>query len=156
MATKLEHPSWCDPTFCDAPTETPITYNPAQGTRHHSNPVELARSGSLMFTLPFSLSNTLHAAERGVWAWLTQAVAPWKCATYLRVGLWNPGSVPPEELFSLEMNPAHMTDPSQPLSGGERLRHLCTFALSEQKAQAARTLEELLATRDRPFTTVKQ
>jgi hypothetical protein len=124
-----EHPIWCDPTFCDALAELPLMNGPQYPhTRHHSIPVQIGVSVFDVFTGP-EISGPLLDKQGGVFAWLTQAVAPWQCTTYLRIGLYQPDVGRPEQLLSVPMEPRNTVVSSSPMSAGERLWHLCTHAL---------------------------
>ena len=68
------HPAWCDRARCTAdPASQAAGYRPGVGGGHRSAPVPLDRTCA--FPVP------ARAGE----AWLTQAVAPWPCSTYLLV-----------------------------------------------------------------------
>jgi hypothetical protein len=124
-----EHPIWCDPTFCDAPAELPAMGGGRYPfTAHHSIPVQIGVSVFDVFT-GGKIQGPLLNADGGTFAWLTQAVAPWKCTTYLNIGLYQPNVGCPESLLHVPMAPRNTIAPSLPMAAGERLWHLCTHAL---------------------------
>jgi hypothetical protein len=68
------HPAWCDRSRCTAdPASQAAGYRPGAGGEHRSAPV------------PLDLTCAMWLPGRHGEAWLTQAVAPWLCSTYLRV-----------------------------------------------------------------------
>jgi hypothetical protein len=71
------HPDWCDPDLCTAdPAATVADGNRAgAGGQHRSAPV------------PLNLTSAIWLPQRAGTASLTEAVAPWPCAPYLRVCL---------------------------------------------------------------------
>lgn len=69
-----QHPAWCDRSRCTAnPSGQANGYRSGLGGEHRSAPVPLDLTCAMW--LPG------HAGE----AWLTEAVAPWPCATYLHI-----------------------------------------------------------------------
>lgn len=137
--TYVEHPSWCDPVFCTAPKEpfNRAEWNKApKNSQHHSTPMQLDRFAGCWHPIGLTTETYATFANHGTFAWLTQAVAPWSCSTYLNIGAYEPSKAP-AALFHLPMEPNHLIDQRQPLSAGERLPHLCRTALSEA-AEAAR------------------
>lgn len=130
---KTIHPGWCDPTLCTAPAyqETDEEYaarDRASARAHCSTPVQLHEHASIMFDWRVPEALTIG----GGWAWLTAAIAPWKCSTYLRIGAWmGPGKeMNPLSLFGLELSPRYRIAPSFPMSGGERLAHLIEYGFA--------------------------
>jgi hypothetical protein len=77
-AVTLVHPSWCDPDRCTAdPASTASNgYQPGDGGEHRSALVRLDLGTSIEL-LPGRLG-TAH---------LSEAAAPWRCSSYLRVRL---------------------------------------------------------------------
>ena len=73
--TALIHPDWCDPTLCTAdPAATRLVgYRAGAGGEHRSTPI------------PLDLRAALWPPTQNATAYLTEAVAPWKCSTFLRV-----------------------------------------------------------------------
>ncbi|GAA2635414.1 hypothetical protein GCM10010399_80200 [Dactylosporangium fulvum] len=70
----MEHPTWCDPTRCTADPTTQIDgYRLGAGGEHLSALVSL------------ELTTCLRLSARSGTAWLSEAVAPWRCAPYLNV-----------------------------------------------------------------------
>jgi hypothetical protein len=68
------HPAWCDRSRCTAdPASQAAGYRADVGGEHRSTPV------------PLDLTCAIWLPDRAGEAWLTQAVAPWPCSTYLRV-----------------------------------------------------------------------
>src|SRR5262245_2516620 len=68
------HPAWCDHARCTAdPVSQADGYRAGAGGEHRSAPV------------PLDLTCAMLLPGRAGEAWLTQAVAPWPCSTYLRV-----------------------------------------------------------------------
>jgi hypothetical protein len=69
-----DHPAWCDPTRCTAdPARQTDGYRSDLGGEHRSVPV------------PVRLTSAVLLPVRDGTAWLSEACAPWTCATYLRV-----------------------------------------------------------------------
>jgi hypothetical protein len=73
-ADTAEHPTWCDRSRCTADPSTQANgYRSGVGGEHRSADVRLnLRAGN--WPIP-------PAAV----AWLSEAVAPWRCSTYLRI-----------------------------------------------------------------------
>jgi hypothetical protein len=68
------HPAWCDPSRCTAdPASQADGYRPDIGGEHRSAPIRL------------DLATVIALAPRIGETYLTQAVAPWPCETYLHV-----------------------------------------------------------------------
>ncbi len=68
------HPAWCDRTRCTAnPARQANGHRPGEGGQHRSAPVRLDLTCA--FPLP------ANAGE----AYLTEAIAPWPCSTYLHI-----------------------------------------------------------------------
>lgn len=126
------HPVWCTPLLCTAPAYEMTTdeYKSDERNRaaeHVSQPVQLAE-GRFDWRVPEALT------KGDVCAWLTRAVAPWQCETYLRVGAWmGPGKeMRPLSIFSLPLSPKHRISAGLfAMSGGERLAHLIEYGFAE-------------------------
>jgi hypothetical protein len=71
------HPAWCDPDLCTADPSATVAdgYRAGAGGQHRSAPV------------PLNLATAIWLPQRAGTAFLTEAVAPWPCAPYLRVSL---------------------------------------------------------------------
>jgi hypothetical protein len=70
------HPAWCDLTRCTAdPASQTDGYRSDLGGEHQSAPV------------PVRLTSAVLLPVRDGTAWLSEACAPWTCATYLHVQL---------------------------------------------------------------------
>lgn len=68
------HPARCDRSRCTAdPASQANGYRPGVGGEHRSAPV------------PLDLTCAMWLPSRAGEAWLTEAVAPWPCSTYLRI-----------------------------------------------------------------------
>jgi len=69
------HPAWCDRARCaaDAAALSGKGYRPGAAGRHRSAPVRL------------DLTTAIALAPQAGKAYLTQAVAPWPCETYLHI-----------------------------------------------------------------------
>jgi hypothetical protein len=73
-ASRAIHPRWCDRSRCTAnPDSQANGYHAGVGGEH--------RSASVLL----DLSCAMWLLGRSGQAWLTEAVAPWRCATYLRI-----------------------------------------------------------------------
>jgi hypothetical protein len=69
------HPAWCDLTRCTAdPVSQADGYRSGVGGEHRSAAIPVDLRGA--FCLPV----------REAAVWLSEACAPWRCATYLRIG----------------------------------------------------------------------
>jgi len=77
--TAIEHPAWCDRALCTAPAEQPAEMNAQAGWHHVSAPVPLGLRTAGSLVLPASDGGGTVTAQ------LAQAVAPWRCETYLRI-----------------------------------------------------------------------
>jgi hypothetical protein len=74
----LHHPAWCDPKRC--------TGNPAATTRDGYQAAGAVGAGEHRSApVPLDLAAAWLLPERSGSAYLSQAVAPWICSTYLRV-----------------------------------------------------------------------
>lgn len=133
---KTTHPGWCDPTLCTAPEfqMTHDEYADRSSTRTHyaqhvSKPVQLAEQAPSVFSwqIPQGLLGG------GAWAWLTRSCAPWKCETYLRIGVWmGPGKeMRPLDLLGIALQPHYRIAESFGMSGGERLAHLIEYGFAD-------------------------
>ncbi|ROO59585.1 hypothetical protein EDC02_1385 [Micromonospora sp. Llam0] len=68
------HPAWCDRSRCTAdPASQTDGYRPGVGGAHRSAPIRL------------DLTTAIALAPQVGEAYLTQAVAPWPCETYLHI-----------------------------------------------------------------------
>ncbi|MBO3741611.1 hypothetical protein J5X75_29300 [Actinoplanes sp. NEAU-H7] len=73
-APDQQHPAWCDPSRCTADPSTQADgYRSGVGSEHRSADVPL-NIGAGSWPIP----------PTGV-AFLTEAVAPWRCSTFLRI-----------------------------------------------------------------------
>jgi hypothetical protein len=74
MPSDQAHPAWCDRSQCTADSASQANgYNPRAGGQHRSADLPLnLRAG--MWPIP------PHAV-----AYLSEAVTPWRCSTYLRI-----------------------------------------------------------------------
>ncbi|MBE1484981.1 hypothetical protein [Plantactinospora soyae] len=72
-----EHPAWCDANLCtaDPVAKAADGYRAGAGEQHRSASV------------PLNLTTAIWLPRRAGTAFLTEAVAPWPCAPYLRVRL---------------------------------------------------------------------
>lgn len=64
---RVEHPEWCDRENCTAPEFRPTEYAPQAQGKHVSAKLRLSGAGTKLEV------------------WLSQAVAPWDCDTYLQL-----------------------------------------------------------------------
>jgi hypothetical protein len=76
-AAAFAHPAWCDPGRCTAdPAATSLSgYRAGTGGQHRSAPI------------PLDLRGAIWLPEQDATAYLTESVAPWRCAPFLRVRL---------------------------------------------------------------------
>lgn len=71
--TAPTHPNWCDADCCTAWTVVPDSYRPGSGGEHRSAPITVRLSGAFP------------PVDGDAEAWLTEAVAPWRCVVHLRL-----------------------------------------------------------------------
>jgi hypothetical protein len=76
--TATGHPAWCDRDLCTAPAEMPATFEQLGDQHHRSAPAALDLRVAGTAVLPGTGAGTVTAQ-------LYQAVAPWRCETYLRL-----------------------------------------------------------------------
>jgi|GEM_PF-5347992 len=74
-APAVAHPTWCDPAWCtaDPAAVTAAGYRAGSGGQHRSAPIRLDLGGAVWLPAPEGT------------ACLTESVAPWSCAPFLRV-----------------------------------------------------------------------
>lgn len=75
----IDHPAWCSPSCCTAPAEQPRTLaETPRGAAHSSALVELPVPPGACALLPTDGPFTAH---------LFEAIAPWRCYTFLAISL---------------------------------------------------------------------
>jgi hypothetical protein len=91
------HPAWCDRTRCTAdPASQANGYRPSIGGQHRSAPLRLDLASA--FPLPKPTGE----------AYLTEAVAPWPCSTYLRIRVGDAEVSIPAEQAAPVLSALHM------------------------------------------------
>ena len=75
---QFRHPAWCDPAHCTGdPAETADTSNGVNSGEHRSAPIPLTLPGVFWQEGP----------AKPVIVFLSQAITPWTCEVFLRVGV---------------------------------------------------------------------
>ncbi|MBO3737987.1 hypothetical protein [Actinoplanes flavus] len=73
-APDQQHPAWCDPSRCTAEPSTQADgYRSGVGGEHRSA------------DLPLAVRPAVWPTPDRIEAFLTEAIAPWRCATFLRI-----------------------------------------------------------------------
>jgi hypothetical protein len=93
----IRHPAWCHHTRCTAnPASQANGYRAGAGGEHRSAPIPLDLTTALPLSTP--------AGE----VYLTEAVAPWQCSTYLHIQVGDAAVSMPVEYAERVLSTLHM------------------------------------------------